>query len=253
MPDTYARIMGRRNAKDVKEIKNALENLGGEIPGGGAGEAIAALQSSVSALVNPVSISTFTISPTGPLEVGDTLTQVQFNWNISNFAGAKSAKIRDTSSNSDVYTVSQASGNYAKTGLNIKKNSPGTQSYQLRCIDGNDKEVNSSTRTINWYYPVFYGSSSKASGLTENEIKAMTKELKANASGTYSFGAVNNSYKWLYVPESFNPTSFKSGGFDVPMQSSVTISITNEFGVSINLKGYRVTVQTSGSLDLIVS
>lgn len=27
MPDTYARIMGRRNAKDVKEIKNVLENV----------------------------------------------------------------------------------------------------------------------------------------------------------------------------------------------------------------------------------
>lgn len=39
----------------------------------------------------------------------------------------------------------------------------------------------------------------------------------------------------------------------MPMQPPINITIENDYGVSINLKGYRTTSATSGALDLIVS
>lgn len=39
----------------------------------------------------------------------------------------------------------------------------------------------------------------------------------------------------------------------MPMQPPITITIENDYGVSIILKGYRTTSTTSGALDLVVS
>lgn len=246
------RFTDRKVFGDVDSIKNALANIGGEIPGGGGN--LAELISRVEALENPVSIKSFSISestPSSPVEVGREITQLKFIWQIENFEYVTSAKIRNTSDNVDVHTVTSANSNATKT-VSLSRNTPGTKAFQLQLVAG-ARNINSSSVNVEWRYPVFYGSSSKASGLTESEIKEFTKTLKSNASGTYSFSAVSNSYKWLFFPESFSPTSFKSGGFDVPMQSPVTITITNDYGVSITLKGYRVTAQTSGSLDLVVA
>jgi len=249
--NTFARIMGRRNAKDVKTLKAAIANL--EEAGGGGGVTEAQVKTIMAPLVNPVTAGLTITAPAGSLEVGEALTSVGFSWTIGNHGSAKSAKIRDTSANADIETLTlAASGTHTET-VNITKSTPSTQKYRLDVIDNLDRIISSTVRTINWYYPVFHGSSAKASGLTEAEIEAFAKTLKASAAGTYNYGAVANTYKWLFVPESFTPTSFKSGGFDMPMQSPITITITNEFGVSLSLKGYRTTNSTSGAIDLVVS
>ena len=239
------------------DVKQKLEAHETAIANGGGGDLaeltsrLTELTSRVSALENPVAINSFTIvNPNAPREVGQTLSRVTFSWEIENYSGT-GAKLQDITSNLKLVDITSATKTHSQA-VDVTKNTPGTQSYQLQITVGT-KTINSTTRSINWYYPLFYGSSTKASGLTEAEIEAFTKNLKANAEGTYSFSAVEDSYKWIFVHESFNPTSFKSGGSDMPMQSPITITITNEFGVSINLKGYRTTNSTSSAIDLDVS
>lgn len=243
--------------QEVGSMKAAITNL--EETGGGGGLTTGQVETIVDgkmgALVNPVTATLNMTTPASPyaVEVGGSVTPV-LPWAIGNSSNAKSAKIVETTnSNATVATLTVAASGTHTFGSALSSNSVAAKSYRLDVTDKLDRVINSTVRTINWYYPVFSGSSTKASGLTETEIEAFTKSLKANASGTYSFSAVANSYKWIFVHESFSPTSFKSGGFDMPMQSPITITITNEFGVSLNLKGYRTTNATSGALDIVVA
>lgn len=232
--------------KDIETNKAAIANFDDD-----EGADLTEVNSRLSALENPLTINSFIITnPTVAQEVGKTLNSVTFSWDIENYSG-NGAKLQDITSNFKLVDITSATKTHSQA-VDVTKNTPGTQSYQLQITVGT-KTINSITRSINWYYPVFYGSSSKASGLTETEIEAFTKSLKVNASGTYNYAAVANTYKWLFVHESFNPSSFKAGGFDMPMQSPITITVTNEFGVSLNLKGYRTTNSTSGAIDLVVS
>lgn len=225
--------------------------------GGGltTGQVETIVDGKMGALVSPVTATLNMTTPVSPyaVEVGNSVTPV-LPWTIGNSSNAKSAKIVETT-NSNATIVSPtvaASGTYT-FGSALSSNSVTAKSYRLDVTDKLDRVISSTVRTINWYYPVFNGSSAKASGLTESEVKAFNKAIRASASGTYNFGAVSNTYKWLFVHESFNPKSFKAGGFDMPMQEPITITITNEFGVSLNLKGYRTTNSTSGAIDLVVA
>lgn len=239
---------------EVSALKAAIENGGA---GGGltTGQVETIVDGKMGALVSPVTATLNMTTPVSPyaVEVGNSVTPV-LPWTIANSSNAKSAKIVETT-NSNATIVSPtvaASGTYT-FGSALSSNSVTAKSYRLDVTDKLDRVISSTVRTINWYYPVFNGSSAKASGLTESEVKAFNKAIRASASGTYNFGAVSNTYKWLFVHESFNPKSFKAGGFDMPMQEPITITITNEFGVSLNLKGYRTTNSTSGAIDLVVA
>lgn len=240
---------------DVNEVKAAIANF--EETGGGGlttGQVETIVDGKMGALVSPVTAGLNFTTPSGAVEVGASVTPAM-SWTIGNSSNAKSAKITETTnSNAKITDVTvAASGTYTFAAA-LQSNVVATKTYRLDVTDKLDRVISSTARSINWYYPVFSGSSAKASGLTEAEIEAFSKSLKASASGTYSFEALANSYKWIFVHESFSPTSFKSGGgFDMPMQSPITITITNEFGVSLNLKGYRTTNATSGALDIVVA
>lgn len=79
--------------------------------------------------------------------------------------------------------------------------------------------------TINAYYPIYYGGA--LDGITSEEILNMTKHssIKANAVGNYSFSVNDYEYAWICVPEGMTINKVTSGGFEVPMEPVVVVTV----------------------------
>lgn len=91
------------------------------------------------------------------------------------------------------------------------------------------------SRTYNAYYPKFYGGSTKTT-LVEADILALTKQaITASAAGTYNITSADNQYVWFCIPSNMNITKITLGGFGVPLETPITVAITNKG----NYKCYR--------------
>ena len=122
------------------------------------------IETRLAVLENPVSISAFSItSPSGALEVGSALTSVTMNWTIGNHASAESARIYDVSASAGIETLTVAASGTHTEAVSITKSAPGTQQYRLEVTDKSERVINSSTQTINWYYPTYFGKIGRAS------------------------------------------------------------------------------------------
>lgn len=97
---------------------------------------------------------------------------------------------------------------------------------------------------------MYMGGSQKASGLTQEEIKALNKQsLKASASGNYSFEVAQNDYAWFCVPKDFSINKMTSSGFDVPLEAPVTIQVDG-----YDYKCYRTSsALAAGSMSVTIA
>lgn len=232
---------------EEKTVKQLLAELKA---GGGSGVDLGDIETRLAALENPVSISAFSItSPSGALEVGAALTSVGFSWNVSNFAQASSAKIRDVTGSADLSTVTTASGTTTRS-VNITKTTPTTHGFRLEVVAGGST-ITSTTRNVEWRWASYYGNSA-SSTLNEAGVKALTKSLRSSTIGNYAISSASG-YKVVAVPKSMTqPSGFKDSatGLAVAMQSPVEVTIVNDEGVSVVMNVYVSTNSFSNAITI---
>lgn len=108
----------------------------------------------------------------------------------------------------------------------------------------------SKTVKVNAYYPRYYGRVNKTI-LTSADVLALPKQPVSSSSAisNKTIASTVSDYLWLCVPDTMNINSVTSGGFAVPMESPITIAVTNKG----NYKCYRSSNQiNAGSLTFNV-
>lgn len=87
------------------------------------------------------------------------------------------------------------------------------------------KVIKSSSITINSYYPLYYGASDKTT-LSSSDILGLVKQpIKASPAGNVTISVQEGQYIWLCVPSTMKITKVTSSGFDVPMNSKITVNV----------------------------
>ena len=77
----------------------------------------------------------------------------------------------------------------------------------------------SKSKTINAYYPMYFGSSSEGNILTFDPAQFTKQAIKSTPAGSYSFTVADDQYIYLLVPDDLPPISrITSGGFDIPWE-----------------------------------
>ena len=77
----------------------------------------------------------------------------------------------------------------------------------------------SKSKTINAYYPMYFGSSSEGNILTFDPAQFEKQTIKSTPAGSYSFTVADDQYIYLLVPDDLPPISrITSGGFDIPWE-----------------------------------
>ena len=77
----------------------------------------------------------------------------------------------------------------------------------------------SKSKTINAYYPMYFGSSSEGNILTFDPAQFEKQAIKSTPAGNYSFTVANDQSIYLLVPDDLPPISrITSGGFDIPWE-----------------------------------
>ncbi len=106
------------------------------------------------------------------------------------------------------------------------------------------------SRTVSAYYPMYFGSSANTT-LEESDILAMTKQsIKSSPSGTYSITVGQGEYLWLCVPSTMSISSVTSSGFEVPMESYITVTVTDK----TDYRCYRSTSSfNEGTVSIVIS
>lgn len=219
---------------ETSSLKAAIANLEG---GGVDEEAVTLIAQGVMApLVNPVTAGLTITTPTGAVEVGASTTPAM-SWTIGNVANATSARLVKDGATLSTLTLA-ASGTFTASSASTKT-AVGSESYLLEVTDKAGRKINSTTRTINWYLGVYYGSSSSAT-LDEAGIKALTKELKASMAGTYVFTGGATNYKYICIPASFTTLNMfnNATGFAFPLTQVATVNVTVN-GITTSYKVLR--------------
>jgi len=110
------------------------------------------------------------------------------------------------------------------------------------------------SRTINAYYPMYFGSSALTS-LTGTDVTGLTKQtIKASPAGTYTLTITNdNDYLYFCVPSTMTINTVTSSGFGVQLNTDQVTS-----PVAVTGKGtYKVyrTLQSlmSGTVSIVIA
>lgn len=200
--------------------------------------------------------SSFTMSnQSTSLEVGESIngTNRTFIWSTTKPENITPNTIKITSGG--VTILDNASNDGSETfnlGADIVKTTNTTHFFY---INGIDTQGNSFNRvfSVYWKWKFYYGSS-PLTVLSETDVKTLSSILYTTRSYTYSTPA--NNYKWICYPSTFGlATKFEdtSTGFGVAMESPLTISVTNGFGVATDYLCYRTTNSMAGSVNIKVS
>lgn len=193
------------------------------------------------------------------IEVGASAAtgSITFTWTTSNSSNVEpnTVDIRDTTQGFDLETniaddSSQTSSYYGTSGITKT-----TNTFHRWTIDAEDTQATNFSRNfnVNWYWRFYWGSSVTTTA-DESLIEGLQNNSLYNSRGrTYTCDA--NNYKWICYPTSFGlASSFTDAGtgFELPMESPATVSVTNSYGVTTNYYAYRSTNPTAAELDIIV-
>ncbi len=202
--------------------------------------------------------TSFSLSGYSTLEVGDEIPtgSQTFTFNCSQDGNVQANSIDfENVSDSVTYATGTANDNTETVTFaqNVIRTTAGSKTFR---VTGQNTQNNAFSRNynVNWRFRVFYGESADTS-LTEAQIEALRANLlTSSANRTYSF--LGGDYKYMCWPTSFSqPTQFKDAntGFAVAMESPVTVSVTNPFGVTQDYYVYRTTNTLAGAIDIEVS
>lgn len=226
--------------------------------------------------VNP-SFSAFAITQTTPVEVGTTLSgNKQFTWAFNNPGNLKpnSMSIIDVTAGNVAIASGLSDASPATVALPspIQLILPGSYSWKGSVQNTQDATINSNNATVQWFWAIYNGTSANPT-LNAAQIKVLiTKQLKSVITGTYNFAALNYKY-FCWVDSMGSPaanTGFKdaSTGLQLSMADSSDdafysniqngwsyglVSVTNDQGITANVRVYRTKFQLGATLQALVS
>jgi hypothetical protein len=203
------------------------------------------------------SFSSFSFAQSNPLEVGAAVPSgaKNFQWtsvNPSNIT-PNSLVIYDVTSSNAIATGLADSGSYSVVIAAVTRSIMTSYVWQLRGTNTNN-QMFSRNFIVNWLWAGWYGESGLAT-LSGPDVKALrVKGLLSTALGTYQFNT--GGYKWFCWPSLFAaPTRFKDQAtqLDVAMASPISVSVTNDFGITDNYNCYRTLNVLGGAITIVVS
>jgi hypothetical protein len=204
-------------------------------------------------------VSSFQISgQTTTLEVGEEIPSgnKNFAWNFTNSTNiaTNSVSVRDVTANTVLVSgLSNDGDEVIDIGGVIKKTSAQTHTWSVSAQNTKGQNI-SRNFNVNWRWRTYHGTSAQET-LTETEVKQLvSNSLDSNYTGNKSVAA--GGFKYFAYPTVFGLRStFKDtiSGFAVAMNPAITISITNDFGVTQDYYLHRTTNPIVGSLVVAVS
>lgn len=205
--------------------------------------------------------TSFVLTGFALLEVGDTIAGAQ-NFAYTRTTPANIAPntmcVRDVTGAVDLVLnqpdVSPIPYNF---GAGMVYHVPATNVFQIRGTNTHvPPTLFTRNHSVEWRWRSFWGPSALVGPLVEAQIEALANSgLLAGFAGTYSFAA-GAAYKYFAWPTTYGiPASFKDAatGFNVPMEASYVVNLTNAFGDAQNYNVFRTTNIIGGAIDIIVA
>jgi len=220
------------------------------------------LQEMFTTILYPYQYPSFTAfsiqGQTSPLEVGDSiLADRTFIWNTENDSNINTNSINIYDITGGTTLASSLANDVSElvTMSAITKNSEDSNVFKIESTNSKSQQFERSY-TVNWHWCMYYGESTDST-LTENDIEALrANELDTTFTGTYSFNALSNGYKYISYPAVWGTaTSFTdtSTGLSVPMEDVYTISVTNAYGVTTNYNVHRSTNILNDAINIAIA
>jgi hypothetical protein len=201
--------------------------------------------------------TSFSINVSTILEVGNSIVSgvKNFTWGTSRSENVapNTVTIIDTTNNVVLASLIANDSTESISTNTITKNTPTSNIWTISAKDIKNTTI-SRTFAVNWYWAVFYGESALTT-LTEADVKALrAKELLSSPNKTYNLEAGN--YKWICYPVSLGlKTVFKDADtlFDVAMVDPITVSVTNDYGVTTDYYCHRTFNTLGGTIRITMS
>lgn len=215
--------------------------------------------------------TTFFMNGPTVLEVGQALpATLQFTWDSVRDSNVQpgSVNIADpvntiiNGQNSDSSTSSVTSHTYA---IPIKLTTFGSYSWTIQGQNTQGATYTSNTGR-NWWWRVFWGTSSSTALPNESFIEALSNSsLASSRTGSYAFQP--NNYKYLAIPAAYGvPTSIYYQGLPFALADSADgynlgsgnitytqVSITNSYGITTTYNVFRSKNPLVGAVTMLVS
>ena len=181
-------------------------------------------------------ITSFTSTAQAVYEVGETVSNIVFNWTTNKDITTQT--LTDCTINADSRTATYTN--------DITSN----KTFTLTIGDG--QNTASKNISISFRNKIYYGSASIPSSFDSAFILGLSnKQFATGKNGTYTVNVANNEYGFLAFPSSFgNISSVYIGGFDTEVVNCGTISFTNASGGTTNYNIYRTGRDGLGTIKM---
>ena len=181
-------------------------------------------------------ITSFTSTAQEVYEVGETVSNIVFNW----------------TTNKDVttQTLTDCTINAVSRTATYTNDITSNKTFTLEIGDG--QNTASKNISISFRNKIYYGSASIPSSFDSAFILGLSnKQFATGKNGTYTVNVANNEYGFLAFPSSFgNISSVYIGGFDTEVVNCGTISFTNASGGTTNYNIYRTGRDGLGTIKM---
>lgn len=183
---------------------------------------------------NKYAVSVQSYSPTSG-QYSTSLTAQTVTFTVKTTHGG--TNINKTSSGAKVVSVKIGSTELTETStagvwtgtMSASASTNGSQSTSVTVTVNFTGDYGDITRTVNasWskYAPFYFVSSTKANLATA--IGSATANNKTSYAGTYSFKTTAGTDMWICFPSKWGKPTVKSGGFDVPFDAAVQVTVGN--------------------------
>jgi hypothetical protein len=216
--------------------------------------------------------TSFTFNFTGgnPREVGNPINSSSYNftWNTTFGANIKpnTINIKDVTNNQNLLSNGANDGLESISIGEINKTIPGTHQWSISATRTNNTNM-SSTLTVTWLWRRYFGTSILTE-LDENNIESLSdNNLSSSGAGAYNF--VTGGYKYFSWPVTFTaPSLFRDFStnlavamagvgeeYNIPVGGyfAKQVSVTNQYGQSIDYYVFRTLNILGGSITIVVT
>jgi len=201
-------------------------------------------------------LSNFNITPDKIREVGEPVTVgTVFSWSVTYSGNVKpnSFVIRNETVGADVVT-GHGTTSYTVSVPLFGRTTAGDFQFSVSGTDIEDNPITKITKNMSYGIMVHLGAVSSET-IDATQLQALPKTIKTGFSGDYLMPG--GGYQYICVPVAFgNPTNFidAATGFNVPViQQSGTITVVNDFGVSVEYNVWRTFFELINSFTLRLS
>lgn len=198
-------------------------------------------------LYKPISISSFTVSPT-QAERGSTVSSVTLNYSLN--------KVPTTLKLDNVDQSLNQSGTIQLTGQSITSD----KTYTLAATDSGspNSAATTSTKTakISFLNTAYWGTAAAPGTINSAFLLGLSNNKLASAKSSVSSFSVNagvDNYIWFALPVRLGACNFTVGGFSGGFSSRTTISHTNASGYTEDYYVYKSDNAGLGSVTVGVS